>query len=94
MYVKPDGTRRTVHNLGWLLRHARDVVRLAAIEPRPEDGRYVSAVLVADLDDGRTYLAPFASRTVLAGWLDRPSFRGLPLDWFGIETTAGTVVAE
>lgn len=38
-------------------------------------------ILLAHLEDGRTYAASFADPTALHGFLDRPSWRGYLVDW-------------
>jgi hypothetical protein len=73
---------RPVKNLGWLLRNWRKV-RSFAIRPHPPlkgGGFRPDAVLYAYTSAG-TYRTGFSSATILADWLDRPIFRGLPQYW-------------
>ncbi len=67
----PDGRERAVKNLGWLLRHAREVRSLTLTEQ--PDG---SAKLGALLGDSRSFVADFASAAVARQWIQRPSFTG------------------
>lgn len=85
--VYRHGTVRPVKNLGWLLKHWRDVERF---DVRAYDGeaRVCDAWLVARLRDGGMYETPFASFEVLRLFLHRPVFRGLPVTWLGEERTA------
>lgn len=75
------GSWKLVKNLGWLLDHAGDVDRFEVRLGDSPTSRDV--VLIAFLDDGRIYATPFASRSVLAGWLCRPVFKGLGVRWIG-----------
>lgn len=83
--VDARGRMKTVKNLGWLLKNAAQVERFIVLEG---PGFPNEAYLVAQLRDGRRYETPFASKEVLRDWLHRPSFRGLPLEWFGQMTEA------
>jgi hypothetical protein len=75
------GAYRKVKNLGWLLRHWRDVQSFT-IAPYLGLTPWCDATLFAWLRDGTWYATPFASRTVLLGFLNRPVFRTLPIrDW-------------
>lgn len=73
--TSPDGKVRTVKNLGWLLRHWKDVTRVAV---NISTEQHTDCVLVAYTRNGSIYETPYASLTVLFGFLDRPVFRGLP----------------
>lgn len=97
--VNPDGTYKSVLNLGWLLRHWRDVASFEVLTgtarhiggfdiPGTEADRLGQwdATLVAHLKDGRRYVTRFASHRVLLDWLQRPVFATVPLDWFGLKT--------
>jgi len=70
---------RSVKNLGWLLKHWREVKRFTVNDCNTP---IAEAMLYADLDT-LTYSTPFASKTVLEGFLSRPVFRGLRVNWFG-----------
>jgi hypothetical protein len=69
-----------VKNLGWLLKNRKNVEQ---IEAAPSKARMTDAILIAYIRDGKVYATPYASRSVLAGWLARPVFMGVPLNWFG-----------
>lgn len=45
------------------------------------------SLMIARLRDGRVYVTRWASYEVMSDWLSRPRFKGLPLRWFGRETT-------
>lgn len=62
---------RRVKNLGWLLRHWKEVRSFEIVT----DGS-MGALLIAHLDDGQ-YRVWFTSYSVLIEWLDRPVFRGV-----------------
>lgn len=89
---------RTVKNLGWLLRHAGDVVRIDVSAHLPGDvamdGDGWACVLRAQLADGRYYRTPWQSRYLCRQWLQRPSFRGVPLRWLGEETSCEVAPAR
>lgn len=77
--IYPDGSSKTVKNLGWLLRHWKEITAFH-IEKHPdtrEKGYQPDAVLIALLHDGRQYRTGFSCATVLNGFLDRSVFRGL-----------------
>lgn len=73
-----DGQIRKVKNLGWLLRNWQKVESFC-FDYRPDDKRMVDGQLVANLRDGGKYVTDYASLSVCWNWLDRPVFRGLPL---------------
>ena len=77
--IYPDGGSKPVKNLGWLLRHWKEIT-VFHIKKHPdtgEKGYQPDAVLIALLHDGRQYQTGFSCATVLNGFLDRPIFRGL-----------------
>ena len=79
-----DGkTWKPVKNLGWLLQNWKKV---EMIEAAPSKMHMTDAILIAFMRDGKVYATPYASRSVLAGWLARPVLMGLPLVWFGRKT--------
>ncbi len=71
---------KPVKNLGWLLAHWKQV-QAFTIDPHPPTRGFADAVLRAHLDDGGEYRTGFADAGVLARWLDRPVFRGVPQTW-------------
>lgn len=67
-----------VKNLGWLLRHWKDVKWIGFNYYRNGAGK--DGQLVAKLCDSftyATYSTDFASLSVCVAWLDRPIFRGV-----------------
>ncbi len=89
--VYPDGTVREVKNLGYMLRHWKEIDAIQVTNFEPEAGRpkgyNADAFMSVDFKDGRIYTTGFMSKEVLRRFLDRPVLRGLPLNWFGEETT-------
>lgn len=85
--VSRDGKEIPVKNLGWLLRHWKEVVDLEVMDDYNGD-----ATLVANLGEDDWYLADFASRSVLHDWLNRPVFKGVLVTWFGIKCKVGDEV--
>jgi len=71
---------RPVKNLGWLLRHWKEVESFTIL-PHPPCSGIADCILVANLKDVETYQTGFGCASVLKDWLDRPVFRGLPIDW-------------
>lgn len=86
----PDGNTRPVKNLGWILRNWKRIDRFE-VTHYPPDGKSCppDAWLVAYTRDGYVYRTPYADRGVLAGFIDRPVFRGLPILWYGEARTVG-----
>lgn len=89
-----EGDPKEVTNLGWILRHWQDVDWVDVRRVYATDGlsQYRSTwdcILSVWLRDGRVFVTPFASSAVLLDWLDRPVFRGRPLNWFGYEGVCG-----
>ena len=90
----PEGLTYWVKNLGWLLRHNREVLHFEVFEINVAGKGYrhswtKDVRLVAHLIGGSTYETEFADRLVLYEWLDRPIFRGRPVTWFGKLTKVG-----
>lgn len=99
--VYPDKTFY-VRNLGWLLRNWKLIERFEVrVHPKralecpglPPDA-YLTAY--GERVNGRTgkregffYQTDYASDHVLARFLDRPVFRGLPIDWYGERMAIG-----
>jgi len=79
----PDGSLiRAVKNLGWLLKHWKEV---ESFEMRDD------YVLMARLRGRNIYAIKWADPTVARDWLSRPVFRGIPVRWFGEDTKAGEI---
>lgn len=88
--TRKDGEVKTryVKNLGWLLRHWKDVQEFRLSEHRDiygsvaaTDRRVRMDVHLAGKDTATdvTYTAFWYDAEVCYGWLDRPVFRGLPV---------------
>lgn len=86
--ISPEGKVKNVQNLGWLLRHWKDVESFQVFA-LPENTVW-RAELRANLKDGRIYQTEFASESVLWNWLDRPVFKGALLNWAGEKTVCGS----
>ncbi len=85
--ISPRGdTALPVKNLGWLLRHAEMVDRFDVTEDSLAPG--FDCTMFAYLRDGRVFMCDWQSRNVLLDWIHRPSFRGLPVNYFGSERVA------
>ncbi len=70
--VRTGPTVRQVRNLGWLIRHWREVDRLEVYDHPPViSGMRPDAYLVARLADGRTYETGYSDIGVMKGWLSR-----------------------
>jgi hypothetical protein len=81
---------REVYNLGWLLKHWKDVKEFEVqrlpshieLWPNVELEDFIpDGVLVARLRYGRVYICHWASLDLCKEWLHRPVFRGAPLYW-------------
>lgn len=83
-----DGTVKPVKNLGWLLRNWQDVARIEIHQPDCHRFENWDVLMVAHLKDGRRYSTTWADAGVCRAWLNRPVFRGLPLNFIGEETVA------
>lgn len=72
---------RTVRNLGWLLRNARQA-RTIMVDAG-EDGPRLRVYMDHENTPSRAYLyeTSFASARILWDWLDRPILRGVPMQW-------------
>ncbi len=86
---------RMVKDLGWLLKHNRDVSTVWVRHPAYTEPGYrnrqepmpIVCYMVAYMRDGRTFETPWQDPTVCREWLRRPTFRGVPLSWYGEETS-------
>lgn len=74
-HVFTHGTRKSVKNLGWLLRHASEA---RSIEVRANGLNGNEATLLV-LGDEWVFYTPFASAAVCEAWIARPSLAGLPV---------------
>lgn len=75
---RPGKQPVAVKNLGWLLRHAGEVTH---IEVKPPISASWDALMVAHLSDGGTYQTDWASRQILAHWVERPCLKEVPVVW-------------
>lgn len=88
---KPDGsiggygTVREVTDLGWLLRHWKDVERFNAYALPRGDGMRLEAYLW----DKRRYVVNFASGSIMRDWLNRPVFKNAKIVWEGVDCAVG-----
>ncbi len=86
-----DGKKwKRVKNLGWLVRNWKSVT---SFDVRRGYGSW-DATLIAFIDNGNVYATPYASRYVLANFLDRSIFRGIPVLWLGTQRVAGPDLAN
>lgn len=74
---------KSVKNLGWLLTHWKDIKSLEVIKSRRQG---TDATLIAYMRDSKVFATPFADRSVLAKFLNRPVFEGRDVFWFGTRT--------
>lgn len=70
MVFRPFAKERTVKNLGWLLRHWREVRHFYVVALEPS----TSALMIARVGDG-LYVTKWASLSILREWVKRPVFR-------------------
>ncbi len=80
---------KQVKNLGWLMRHAAEIIELGFTRFN-EHGPYQ---LSAKLKGSTTYLSEYASYGVFLDWVNRPSFHGLALTVID-QHKDGAVVAQ
>ncbi len=86
---------RTVKDLGWLLKHWKDVATVYVRHPAYTEPGYrnrqepmpMVCYMVVYMKDGSTFETPWQDPTVCRDWLKRPTFRGLPLNWYGENST-------
>jgi hypothetical protein len=87
--IAPDATGRgtgsvkPVKNLGWILRHAADVVSVEFWSRRRADrpAGEPAGMMLARLVDGRIYRTDWASRDVFVRWIARPRFAHLDVTY-------------
>lgn len=70
---------RQVKNLGWLLRNWKDVGGFR-LTKQTHGFPYNEGFMVAFLKGGGTYETEWASFSLMQTWLDRPVFRGVPVE--------------
>jgi len=80
------GDVKVVKNLGWLIKHWKDVQEF---DVRQYTGEWFQehildapdGILIARLLDGRVYACHWWSIMICKDWLHRPVFSGAPLYW-------------
>ena len=82
--VRETGKVIKVKNLGWLLKHRKEVRYFEIVDPSIT--QCGDCAMIAHLSGGGTYTTPWASRSVLRDWVHRPVFKGMRMVWFGRET--------
>jgi len=74
-YVIKNGIEKPVKNLGWLLRHWKEVYNF---EIHPGEDQNWDCILVANMKHGEyIYKTGFADYSVLKKWLNRSIFKGV-----------------
>jgi hypothetical protein len=81
MVYTPQKGWHKVTNLGWLLKHARDVVNIQVDLINNPSQPFKEVFMSVTLTEGRIYATTWSSAQVCKEWLHRPSLRGLPLFW-------------
>ena len=77
--VHRDGKApKQVKNLGWLLRHWKDVKNFDVTLTKGE-------ITLTAFSDDWFYTTDYASLSVLHNWLNRPVFVGLPINWLSAD---------
>lgn len=107
--VVRGGKAKAVKNLGWLLQHWKDVESFEVTEGgKFGSSDVVLRAWLHTVDDhgiktrypdrgptsGDYYETDFASRSVLADFLQRPVFEGLPIKWLGKSMKVGPALKE
>ena len=82
--VLKNGKQRKVKNLGWLLRHWKEIEYINVFETRDSYDLLMYVKLVDSY-----YITRWASRIVCWEWLLRPTFYDLPIFWFNHERKIG-----
>jgi hypothetical protein len=83
--VTKNGRVRVVKNLGWLLRHWKDVESFW-VKTNISGGAYLTAILRG----GGEYTTRFADKGILRKFLDRRIFRGVVAEWNGERVHIGS----
>lgn len=86
--VSPEGKKKDVKNLGWLIRNWKSVESFSISKSNEPGYGATGAHMVAHLRSGGMYVTEWASKEVCRDWLRRPVFRGIELVWFGEKTKA------
>lgn len=77
--VKRNGKTKAVKNLGWLLRHWKEIYSFEVAYAT--DGYILTA-----FGDDWVFTTDYASLSVLHGFLNRPVFVGLPVAWLSADS--------
>ncbi len=83
------GKLRPVQNLGWLLRHWKEIHSFSVIKPMAGTNAPEAILKAYDKVGYLIYQTGFQSSQILWKWLSRPVFKGCSLDWFGEKTMCG-----
>lgn len=88
-----NGRARPVKNLGWLLRHSRDVVKFEFSDSHcAACGQNTPTTrMVATLRSNEVFLIDWHDRDLAVKWIDRPSFAGTPYTMNGITRILGVI---
>jgi hypothetical protein len=80
--IYPNGRRRSVMNLRWLLRHAREVECIRFI-PINRAGAYsdYDLLVIAETESGAEYHTLFRDTAVARQWFRRPSLQHAEQLW-------------
>lgn len=73
--IRQDGSKKIVKNLGWLLRHWKEVDSFNIDTSRSE----YSPSLTAHMNNGDRFVSYWADSSILLNWIKRPVFYGLPV---------------
>lgn len=79
-YVYRDGKVNQVKNLGWLLRHWKEIEYFEVGNVTLSDDNTFSHALRAVGNDW-IYETEYPSLSALHSWLNRPTFKGLVVNW-------------
>jgi hypothetical protein len=77
--VTRNGKTFNVKNLGYLLRNWKDVTFLSTSKYCEQGSTFNRGLLVAYFKDGGRGEWSFMDYTVMMQWIDRPVFRGIPV---------------
>jgi hypothetical protein len=78
-YVYRDGKEKPVKNLGWLLRHWKEIEYFEVGNVILSDNTTSHALRAVGTN--WIYETDYASLSVLHSWLNRPTFKGLIVNW-------------
>lgn len=79
----PRGRIRQVKNLGWLLRNWQSIEEIIILPPPKRLEKHWDVMMHVRMSDDSMFETPWADRSVLWSWLDRPILRDVALCWMG-----------